>query len=57
MVPTRTLRLVAAEQVTDALEDAAPEEEDPDAAYPGAPFMEGGSEEEWEEWVDWSAIE
>ena len=25
-----------------------------EAADEGAPFMEGGDEEEWQEWVDWS---
>ena len=35
----------------------APEAEDPDAFYEGAPFMEGGDEDEWEQWVDWSEVE
>ena len=31
------------------------EDADPDAGWAGVPFMEGGNEEEWEEWVDWGA--
>ena len=33
-------------------EQAAPGEEDPEALYEGAPILEGGDEEEWEQWVD-----
>ena len=31
--------------------------EDPDASWQGQPFTEGGSDEEWQEWVNWDEEE
>ena len=39
--------------MVEGAEQAAPGEEDPEALYEGAPILEGGDEEEWEQWVDW----
>ena len=33
-------------------EIAAPADEDPDALHVGAPILEGGDEDEWEQWLD-----
>ena len=38
--------------LVEGAEQAAPGDEDPEALYEGAPILEGGDEEEWEQWVD-----
>ena len=35
------------------VDTVAPEKEDEDASYAGAPFTETEHEEEWMEWVNW----
>ena len=39
--------------VHEALDDGTPEAEDPDAGHDGEPFVEGGHDEEWEDWCNW----
>ena len=29
---------------------------DAEAFHEGAPFMEGGEEDEWEDWLDWDRL-
>ena len=39
--------------VVENVEEVVPAVPDPEAFHEGAPFMEGGEEDEWEDWLDW----